>query len=620
MHCSPSQQHHLANIAVEHFAEGLLTFDDLVATGRASLLSPLELNRRILLKGKVKQSKSKKDRQRSPQRGREASWFWRGTSTPLNRSSGRHSTSRDSTPEGDPSVFERSMSTVEMFSERSMSVSSERSNSLQDLLTPSCKKEAKAAAQKRIRKRMNKPSREADSFYASNITLRSVPAKSFFAGEPHDSALPITSIAEDRLLLAIGLPRDERELIEGLRDLRHAALDGAAERGELSLTQSQLSARAIVRLAANPPPAVGSLQRRTAGWLLRPFPLGARFSGKNMSPLPGWLTGSQSVALNMSNNDVPIQLHFALFNGSPGFILKPLEMRDAPEAALSSSIPEPRTPVGPIARWASERISLERPSTPGHVAEQETRTDYWPPSREHLHCASIRLCSLHGLPKRGEQRPSLVGCRARAHSYHPELSGTSAPPNSLEPTTLAVSLALHPIGGFCGIGSSLPLPQAVDTELTTATVKRNGLNAAFNKTVYCVAAEAHAVFLRVSVSDVEKEVAYEVLVLGRLKCGYRVLRLRSPLGTRIELCYLLVHTCVGREPNIWQSSRQLRLLALRNADEFERLKAELRNLRGRSGLGLYDNGESGRAPSTRLSAGREPSTRLSAGGELRTRE
>jgi len=112
-----------------------------------------------------------------------------------------------------------------------------------------------------------------------------------------------------------------------------------------------------------------------------------------MSPLPGWLTGSQSVALNMSNNDVPIQLHFALFNGSPGFILKPLEMRDAPEAALSSSIPEPRTPVGPIARRASERISLERPSTPGHVAEQETRTDYWPPSREHLHCASISVAS-----------------------------------------------------------------------------------------------------------------------------------------------------------------------------------------------------------------------------------
>eukprot|EP00966_Prymnesium_polylepis_P121521 2808497-Prymnesium_polylepis.1 len=67
-------------------------------------------------------------------------------------------------------------------------------------------------------------------------------------------------------------------------------------------------------------------ERLTFG-LLRADPLGLRFSGRNMSPLPGWLSGAQNVALNMSNTDVPVQLHFALFTGSDGFRLKPPEMR-----------------------------------------------------------------------------------------------------------------------------------------------------------------------------------------------------------------------------------------------------------------------------------------------------
>ena len=69
------------------------------------------------------------------------------------------------------------------------------------------------------------------------------------------------------------------------------------------------------------------MQRRSAQWLLRPFPLGLRFSGKNMSPLPGWLAGAQNVCLNFSDNDLAVQLHFALFDGSGGYVLKPPEMR-----------------------------------------------------------------------------------------------------------------------------------------------------------------------------------------------------------------------------------------------------------------------------------------------------
>ena len=114
------------------------------------------------------------------------------------------------------------------------------------------------------------------------------------------------------------------------------------------------------------------MQRRTATRLLRPFPLGLRFSGKNMSPLPCWLAGAHSVALNMSNPDLAAQLHFALFDGSGGYVLKPKEMRTAPSGGRAGA------------------ISAE---ADGHFDE------YWPPPRAELHRTTIEILSLHNLPK-----------------------------------------------------------------------------------------------------------------------------------------------------------------------------------------------------------------------------
>ena len=54
MHCSSKQQHRLATMAVEHIGDNLLKYDDLVATGRGNAISPVDLSRSVLLKGKVK--------------------------------------------------------------------------------------------------------------------------------------------------------------------------------------------------------------------------------------------------------------------------------------------------------------------------------------------------------------------------------------------------------------------------------------------------------------------------------------------------------------------------------------------------------------------------------------
>jgi len=119
------------------------------------------------------------------------------------------------------------------------------------------------------------------------------------------------------------------------------------------------------------------------------------------------------------------------------------------------------------------------------------------------------------------------------------------------------------MGGFCAISKTLPLPQSVETETVIPEVAGNGMNAAYGESVHqnihCVAAEPHATIVRVSVTDGGQEVAYETAVLGRLRGGYRVLQMRSVLGTRIELCYLFIKISFGSEPNLWATPRQLRM-------------------------------------------------------------
>lgn len=50
-------------------------------------------------------------------------------------------------------------------------------------------------------------------------------------------------------------------------------------------------------------------------------------------------------------------------------------------------------------------------------------------------------------PQRRERRPRFDGSRLACHAFHPELSGTPAPPDDLDPSTPSLTVALHPIGG-----------------------------------------------------------------------------------------------------------------------------------------------------------------------------
>jgi hypothetical protein len=134
----------------------------------------------------------------------------------------------------------------------------------------------------------------------------------------------------------------------------------------------------------------------------------------------------------------------------------------------------------------------------------------------------------------------------------------------------------HNLTGFCTVSDTLPLPKRVRSEVSLKA-RDNGLNPGFNdKKVHCVAAQPMSVFLRASVTDGGQEIAYETAVLGRLRGGYRVLCLRGPLGTRIELCVIFVRISFGVEPNHWASPRQQEQQIREQRARIEQLEESIR--------------------------------------------
>ena len=289
-------------------------------------------------------------------------------------------------------------------------------------------------------------------------------------------------------------------------------------------------------------------------------------------------------------NDLPVQLHFALFNGSGGYVLKPYEMKramvntmsrrsstslrdrgsavsdrgrksvvnvgsrknslsvlDGPpsrKSSISEGPPSRKSSIsGPPSRKASVSegppsrkgsVSEGPPSRKGSVSEGPpsgkngesdkegripasdsrwkilrsrcnvlvsnsarrsmdadfaarlefgTADEFWPPPREQLHCTSIELLSLHNLPKRTEQRPRYDGSRGACHRFHQrELSGKAIQPDGLPPSSPAISVSLHPIGGVrmpCTISRLSPflhlLPMYHPRKLSGEATQHDGL-------------------------------------------------------------------------------------------------------------------------------------------------
>ena len=180
----------------------------------------------------------------------------------------------------------------------------ERSESFIDVAEESNVGESKLGQEARV------TTKGTTELFASILAIRSAaPEQHLNLDEAPKSPIPIASIGEDKLLKRIGLTVEERNEIEGLTRSTRTS-DATRTSDDLSSRESStrdssaresrlLGQRTTTGLAADPPAKVFDLQRRTAMRLVRPFPLGLRFSGSNMSPLPAWLSGAQAVALNM---------------------------------------------------------------------------------------------------------------------------------------------------------------------------------------------------------------------------------------------------------------------------------------------------------------------------------
>ena len=207
---------------------------------------------------------------------------------------------------------------------------------------------------------------------------------------------------------------------------------------------------------ANDATALHGIQAITSRRLCRAFPRGSRADSSNMDPLAAWRTGASMIALNLQTNDLPTQLHHALFalGGGLGYVLKPAEMREAP------------------ARW--------------------------PPPRQHLTRVSVRLVSLHLLPTRMENRPRLhAGAHTACHEHVPHLSSrTPQPTKAGTVSSPSIQLELHPIGGYCCISSELPPPEHAGRKFETGEVFGNGLNPQFDRVAHCLALEPRETILR----------------------------------------------------------------------------------------------------------------------------
>lgn len=73
-----------------------------------------------------------------------------------------------------------------------------------------------------------------------------------------------------------------------------------------------------------------SLAAYTSKRFVKSFPKGLRQDSSNMNPIPSWLCGIQSVAMNMQTEGEYLDLVSGLFriNGSCGYVLKPKTLMD----------------------------------------------------------------------------------------------------------------------------------------------------------------------------------------------------------------------------------------------------------------------------------------------------
>ena len=371
-----------------------------------------------------------------------------------------------------------------------------------------------------------------------------------------------------------------------LYGMRGVPVDHLATRKRpfFQFTVTSITERVCNTAASGGADLVAAWQAQLQLQLARLYPRATRVASENYDPLPAWRLGVQMAALNYQTNDLPMQLNRAFFAraGGTGYVPKPIGLRTSalhcPAAGATAATP-------PIAVSGVVAAAVAAPSVPakgsgdaagdveGDAAcrveggaeggADDSGNDGgrsgpapWPLPPAELCLLTLRVLAVHHLPTLGERRP-------RLHSHMddciPELSGVPAPPTGVVVAAPSVAVSVHALGGFGAVApdvdtlkrsGSRSFGQRVCLPSRTAT---GGLVATFDATVCCLVAQPWESLLRVAVQyGTDLELAYEAVVIGALRSGYRCLPLRETAsGSLIEGCTLLLHIDRGTAPRDW---------------------------------------------------------------------
>ena len=293
--------------------------------------------------------------------------------------------------------------------------------------------------------------------------------------------------------------------------------------------------------------------------LTRIYPDGVRQDSSNMDPTAAWTMGCHMVCLNYQTWDLPMRLNFAKFllNGSCGYVRKPLSVQaiqtsssgtpplvsdvsfggesvkglaDISEASTCSDAGDGRVATSPMdERKVGNRGKLAR-----------MRGDDF--DDEHLNAEHtlwrLRLIHARQLPKAGEQCciPEVYDRYCPASRFVERVPSNK----SASISSPMVEVSVHGGGAFrsvVGTGEAY----ALGATYTSKAVIANGATPCWDEYIDCVVEQPDDAILALHVYDRASLIAYQAIPMSALRPGWRVLKLRSPTGSRLVLGSLLVH-------------------------------------------------------------------------------
>lgn len=387
-----------------------------------------------------------------------------------------------------------------------------------------------------------------------------------------------------RLTLRIAKPskrqrKQKKRVVEelfALYGMRGVPVDHLAtrKRPAFPFAVTSITERVCNRAAAGSADLISAWQAQLQLQLARLYPRATRVASDNYDPLPAWRLGVQMAALNYQTNDLPMQLNRAFFarGGGTGYVPKPIELRTSalrrrlpPQAPLDAA--DPTAAVNTAAATAtSAATAIAAASARASAAATEgsgrsegggdAATPPWPLPRAELCLLSLRLIAVYHLPTLGEHRPCNFG---PMDTCVPELSGVPTPPTGAVVAAPSVSVSVHPLGGFGAVAADVDTLKRSGSRSFGHRLNlpskggATGLIATFDAPAHCLLAEPWEALLRVAVLHAgEVELAYEAVVAGALRTGYRCLPLREPAsGSLIDGCALLMHIERSAAPQAW---------------------------------------------------------------------